>query len=636
MIALSLPKRQTAIAICLFAATMTLYTATLAPSIVALFDDSLEFQLVTFLLGVAHPTGYPLFTLLGWLFTRLPFGEVAFRVNLMSAFWGATTVVLVYLAGLQLAARERSWAADVGAILGAVALAISPVHWSQATIAEVYTLHACLITALLWVLLRMGNMAHAADESPHKVHAKLDRSISALACLFGLGLAHHRTIVLLLPAAFLVLWRVRHSARPRAKHLLWLCAPWLLYLYLPLRGHVGSLDGSYTNTIEGFLRHVTAWGYGSFIFQNPFSIERGANFYLNLFVQQFGWVGMLLVLVGVLLQRHRGYVLGVAELAFICYAGFNLFYRVADIEVFFIPNFLICALWLGYGVTRLLDLLQFWGTISPNLVAKAAASSAGILIVLGALAQSGLLLHSNFTDMDRSNDWAIHDYGLDMLSQPLEPGAVIVGIQGEITLVRYFQSVHGLRKDVRTLAVDDPSERLAAVNDLVNQGVAVYLTRSLAGAPERWSLGAVGPLIRVYAHSPRLAPATRYEMEAVLTPEIALWGYDIVRLPAHTAPLPVRLRLVWHVLAPPSRDLKVSARLLAQEERLVAQADAVPVHFAYPTAAWRSGEYITDVYDLELSELLFEGLYIPLVILYDPAEGAAEVARVTLLPVHLP
>lgn len=635
MMAHPLPKRALAIAIGLFLAAMTLYTITLAPSVVALFDDSLEFQLVTYQLGIAHPTGYPLFTLLGWLFTRLPLGEVAFRVNLMSAFFGAVAVALVYLAGLQLAAHERGWAADIGAALGALALAVSPVFWSQATVAEVYTLHACLVSAVLWLLLRMGNLAAPSGESPHRTRIQLDRSVAVLAGLFGLGLAHHRTIVLLLPAAGLVLWRLRHLRPFRWRHLLWFGLPLLLYLYLPLRGHIGSLDGSYTNTLEGFWRYVTASGYGSFIFQNPFSVQRGADFYLDLFVRQFGWLGMALIGVGIILLGRRGWTLGVTALAFAGYAGFNLFYRVADIEVFFIPNFLIGALWLGYGVARLSTGLQSWGCASPLPMRRWGAFLAGVLIMAGSLTQSGLLLRENFAQLDRSDDWAVHDYGVDMLSQPLEPDAVIVGIQGEITLVRYFQDAHGMRQDVRTLAADDPGARLALVSDLVAQGASVYLTRSLAGAPERWSLGAIGPLIRVYARPQRLAPATRYRADAALTPEIALWGYDVVHPAAHTAPPPVRLCLVWHVVAPVARDLKVSARLLASDGRLVAQADAVPVHFAYPTTAWRAGEYLVDVYDLILSEPLLDAFYTPLVILYDPAQGATEVARVTLPPMRL-
>ena len=82
----------------LFIASLTLYIISLAPSVVTLFDDSLEFQLVTYQLGIAHPTGYPLYTILGKLFTLLPAGNVAYRVNLMSAVFGAAAVALPYFA----------------------------------------------------------------------------------------------------------------------------------------------------------------------------------------------------------------------------------------------------------------------------------------------------------------------------------------------------------------------------------------------------------------------------------------------------------------------------------------------------------------------------------------------------------
>ena len=95
---------QKAIALLTFFLALGLYVLTLAPTVATIFDDSLEFQLVTYLLGIAHPTGYPLYTLLGWLFTRLPVGDVAFRVNLMSAVFGALTIAFVYLVGLELIA----------------------------------------------------------------------------------------------------------------------------------------------------------------------------------------------------------------------------------------------------------------------------------------------------------------------------------------------------------------------------------------------------------------------------------------------------------------------------------------------------------------------------------------------------
>jgi len=96
------------------------------------------------------------------------------------------------------------------------------------------------------------------------------------------------------------------------------------------------------------------------------------------------------------------------------------------------------------------------------------------------------------------------------------------------------------------------------------------------------------------------------------------------------------LTLVWQVTAPITHELKVSARLVNADGQIVAQADAVPVHFAYPTTNWRPGEFISDVYDLVVPDTLPAGEYTPVIILYDPAQGAAEIGRVTLASIYLP
>ena len=93
-------------AISLFLVTFGLYLSTLAPSVATIFDDSLELQLACYQLAIIHPTGYPLYALLGKLFTFLPFGDVAYRVNLLSAVAAAWAVTLVYL-GLRAIARRR-------------------------------------------------------------------------------------------------------------------------------------------------------------------------------------------------------------------------------------------------------------------------------------------------------------------------------------------------------------------------------------------------------------------------------------------------------------------------------------------------------------------------------------------------
>ncbi|MFQ5614055.1 MAG: DUF2723 domain-containing protein, partial [Anaerolineae bacterium] len=626
------PRRlQFTIAGLLALGSLVLYLAWLAPSVATVFDDSLEFQLVAYRLGIAHPTGYPLYTLLGKLFTLLPLGDVAYRVNLMSAVFGALAAGLVYLLGLALppsgGGMDRPLRA--GPALGAVAFALSPVFAGQATIAEVYTLNAAFVAAVLWLAVQVPR-----SPSHHPW--------PALALVYGLSLTHHRTMLLLLPALVVYLLLVPSPAsrfvwrsfvlRPSAGlsfgglafTALAFSLPLLLYLYLPLRGHAGSLDGTYQNTWAGFWRQVGGGGYGVFIFGNPFGAERNLAFYLDLFREQFGWPGLILIALGIafLILRRRWATLALTAGAFLTYSAFNALYAVSDVEVFFIPAFLIGAVWLGQGV--------------DGLAARLAVGSRGRRwrwLVYGAAAAIILIpARTRFAayprGLDRSEMWAVHDYGLDVLSQPLPPEAAVVGILGEMTLLRYFQETAGLRPDLQTVAADREPARLAAVERLLAGGKTVFLTRPLPGAAERWSLSALGPLVQVRAQPLAAPPEGITLVGAQLTPEIRLAGYAVSHPATHGAIPPVRLTLYWQALQPVSADLKVSARLQNEAGTTIAAGDAVPVHFAYPTTAWRPGEVVADVYDLEIPpKARAVEVVTPLIILYEPARSAAEVGR---------
>ncbi len=616
------------IAAALFVITLIFYTLTLAPSVVTIFDDSLEFQLVAYQLGIAHPTGYPLYTLLGKLFTLLPLGNVAYRVNWLSAVCGAATVALSYLLTLRMAMpRHRNaafartaarWPAHVGALFGAMLLALGPIFWLQATIAEVYALNALFVALLLLLAVALP------ADSPRRVYA--------LAFVAGLSLAHHRTTLLLLPALALYLLITGRAVllRPKTLGLALLAAalPLLLYLYLPLRGHAGSLDGAYQNSWAGFWQQVTASGYGSaFILDNPFNQARDFNYYVTLLSDQFYTTVLGLIGLAFLVQFGQRKYLALTGVAFLTYFTFNIFYNVADIEVFFIPVFLLWSLWSGLGAMFLLATAAAlphpgwrWGL------------SAALLALFALLA--GRLLQTGLPQIEARNNWQAHDTGIDMLRQPLEPQAAVIGILGEMTLLRYFQQTEALRPDVQTIAADAEPERLAAVDSALAEGRAVYLTRPLPGAPERWSLGAVGPLIRVMPRPATTLPPDVTPLAQPVTPEISLAGYAVSRAP-HTAdgPAPLRLALYWQPSQPIAADLKVSARLLAADGTTLAAVDAVPVHFAYPTPTWRPGEIIADVYDLPLPPDAPPGPLTPLLIWYDPAQNAAEVGRVELPPV---
>jgi hypothetical protein len=137
---------------CLWVATgvfglcLTVYVLTLAPGVLG--GDSGELQYIPYILGVAHPTGYPLYTLLGWLWTHgVVVGDVAYRMNLLSAVLGASTAAVLYLIVQHLTSRHAP------ALLAAVLFAFSPTFWMQAIVAEVYTLNTAFVVLVIYLLL---------------------------------------------------------------------------------------------------------------------------------------------------------------------------------------------------------------------------------------------------------------------------------------------------------------------------------------------------------------------------------------------------------------------------------------------------------------------------------------------------
>ncbi len=547
---------------------LVLYLRTMSPTVATVFDDSLEFALVAWRWAVPHPTGYPLYAVLIGLAAHLvPIGEVAWRVSLVSALAGAATVGLTVLLGRALGLSL------LGAFWAALVLATAETFWAQARIAEVYTLHLLLTVLLLLCLLR----SHA--DSPAL-------ALRGAALAFGLGLAHHRTILLWVPAILLYLALSAtvqaHLRREWPRLLLLTLAPLAFYAYLPLRGYVGSLDGTYQNTLTGFVRWVTASAYTVFLSENPFGQVRDAGFYWTLFTAQLSPAALLLAAGGLLWARRRPREVTLLVVGAAANALFAASYRVGDPEVFWLPVVLVAALLSGAGLHLLFEAVsrQWPRPLVP-------------VVVLFALLLAGHVprWEATFRRVDLSGAWAAADFAQDALSQPLPERAVIVGILGEMTLLRYWQEVHGLRPDVRTIAADAETDRLAAVEEALARGERPFLTRPLPGA-ERWSLDAVGPLIAVEGAPPEPPSPHQVEVAPGLRVGIRVEPLDGI------GPARQRVTLIWFVERPPNDALKTSLRLRNGAGVWLAQVDCVPVHDAYPSTAWKAGERIVDVVDL--------------------------------------
>ena len=595
----------------LFLLALALYLATLAPTVVTIFDDSLELQVALPTFAIVHPTGYPLYTLLGWLTAKLiPFGDAAYRVNLFSALAASAAIAFVALVA------RRLGSAVIPTITAALLLAVSPVWWSQATIAEVYALQGLLTLLVLYALLRWDEAKAVGDG---------DNWLVVVALAIGLGLTHHRLTLLLLPGAVVfVLWGDPGLLRrPRAwvKPLLALLAPLLLYAILPLRAHVGSLDGAYDQA--GFWDWVLGGGYSTFLRDNPFGIERNFSDLIQLLVDQYGLLGILTPFLGFMAWRMQPRRFTLLALIAVTNLLFASQYKVADIEVFLIPLFIVWALFIAVGLTAAWDsaliyLLALLRRLPVSLSPRLPASLLTVMFLLWPLA----LISERLPAQDRSQPptraWGVHDYGVDMLSS-IEPDGSVVGILGEMTLLRYFQRTQSLRGDVQTIAADAEPARLEAIAASLETGRPTYTTRPLSGLAERYRLSAAGPLVRVEKDATTTTNALANQVDIHLTPEVKLIGWDIDLRQPRSGPS-ARLQLAWQTDAVPPADFKVSARLLTPGGALLAQTDDIPVHNTYPPTRWRMDEIIIDSYDLALADVPTTPLLLQ-IILYDPQDG---------------
>ena len=650
-------RRDSVIALVIGLAGFIFYAATAAPSVATLFDDSLEFQVVLPTLGIAHPSGYPLYTLLGKLFTLLlPYGDLAGRANLLSALCAGAALGVLYLLA-QKVAGNRAAAATATTLF-----ALSPAWWSQATIAEVYALHGLLFVLFLYLLLRWEEARsqesgirdqgsgvrrrETGDRSQEsgvgrQLPASSERWLAAAALVFGLGLTHHRMIALMLPAALVfILWTDPGLIRqPRRWVTPLLCAsvPLLLYLYLPIRGRsVTSLDGTFVPTPAGTLDWITARGYSIFLTGNPFGVERSASTVIALFLDQLGVLTIAAAGMGLVtawkFSRRRYVFLLLATLSQVAFASA---YKVQDVEVFFLPAFMLTAVWAAWGLAPLFDGLALRGMnaarrLQPSLWVRSLVVAAWVVsLAVVMLFEPVRNTVQTFPEQNRRTSWGVHDLGADMLAA-VAPGGQVIGLLGETTLVRYFRDVLGQRPDVEVVAADAEAARFAAVDAALAAGKPAYLTRDLPGAAGRYSLDAAGPLIAVAAKAtPGPVPTGQPVGAGIFLAD----ARTEVRHP-HAGPV-LRLALTWAAAQPISEELKVSARLVDASGNVLVADDRVPVHFTYPTTAWVPGEPVMDVYDLPLPAGTPGGEFTPLLVLYRAADGG-EIGRVQLPPVTVP
>jgi len=577
--------------------SLILFVATLTRDILP--ADSGEFQRVATVAGIAHPPGYPLYTVLGWLFTRLPFGATpAWRVNLFSAFTAAVTLALVFSTGRRLSGS--AW----GGLAAALTLGTATTFRATATTASIRPLTAFFTALCLHMVCRVANQtlidgpdgqpteAGVRGEGPADVGGRgpgptradrtagvgkgsTDWHLAGFGLALSLGITHHPSlafsgtvfVIYLLLADPTLIRRPSRWARPIAALSLGL----VVLVYLPLRGPLqGAPDLA---TWPGFLNHVLARGF------------RGDMFALNLFDRlellptllrfQFSPMLLLGMLSGAicLLWRNRKLALLLIGSAVI-HMAVTLTYDAPQTVEYAVPAYVSLALLIAvpFGLISSIG-ARHQDHRGSDSGLRVAAWLGGRLVGAALLVAGVFNLTTNlpsYRTLSMSRD--TREYVEAVLREAPEGSAVLSNWHW-FNPLRYLQQVEGLRPDLTVEYVAPLAEPLAQtwvnrIEDHIQQHPVVVTRRfeqAYSTLPHELEPLEEAFLVRQEPRSQM--PQNAVPVDITLGEQIKLLGYALATDATQPA-RPLAMTLAWSPVALPTADIAVFAQLIGPDGQL--------------------------------------------------------------------
>jgi len=415
-----------------FAVAMLVYVQTLLPGVSV--GDWAEMQFVPARLAIPHPTGYPLYVLLGWVFSLLPFGSLGVRAELLSAVAAAAAAGTTVLIVLRLGVRP------VLAIAAGLTLAVTGELWLEATYSEMNGLHLLLVAAVIHRAL-----VWRAE--------RRDRDLLIGGLLSGLALSNHLLAMTVVPIVVLFVladaWR-RLFERPVLilEAGLLVLVGLLPYLFLPLRALAGpaSVYG-HLLTWDGLSSLVTGADFRRDMhFTSGESVAKAWRVVPDVIAQLQAKSHPLFVfggLIGAAVQLVRDRWMALMLIAIV---AANLFFYsnyIGDLDHYLLVTWLAFAIWLAIAAEAAVALVE------RHRPAVAVPPGPAIL----ALALPLIVMNANWSTYDESRNHIGDRFAATVL-RALPPNATLLTYWDALTNLSYVHCVEGVRPDIALRAYD--------------------------------------------------------------------------------------------------------------------------------------------------------------------------------------
>jgi Protein O-mannosyl-transferase TMEM260-like/Tetratricopeptide repeat len=453
-------KSDWLVAFVLFAVVLVAYVQAMALS--TPFWDAGEFIATSYILGIPHPPGTPLYVLIGRVFCLFPISSVAARVNFMSALASVLAVMFTFLVTVKLTKmsfKMQGWKAWVPGIVASLFMAFSNTFWNNGNGAEVYSTSSFVMLLTFWMALRW---MEAFDQN----HS--DKVLLGIVYILSLAIGIHLGTLLVAPGilVLVLLTNWRSAVRPKLLTLsaLLFVLGVSVHLYLLIRANLNpDINEAAPKTWHDLWLVLKRDQYkpGSiFVRRATFSFQFGM--FWNYFVDQYTmWGGklrvvgsylpFLLALVGAYYHAvfNRKTFAAVLTVFLICSLGLIIYLNFTDHEVrerdyFYAAAFHFFTIWMGLGAAGLIHKSL---KATKHLVKWQLPVAAGVSCVL--LVGAALpYFHFHYTH-DIHKDRVARNFGYNMLA-PLDKNAVLLTNGDNDTFpLWYIQEVEGFRKDVR-------------------------------------------------------------------------------------------------------------------------------------------------------------------------------------------